>query len=266
MPRGMRAEVCVVPQRFTAAPSTGEPLAPCTPSGIPAIPAGKEKRCQRFRGGGHRPKPHAMFRETGTKISAPGRPRLQPWGRFGHHNIKKDVKLLESVQRRAMGMEKGLERPWEERLRALGVFSWIQGREGESVAGVDDVGAPSPAVGTGTSQIWFFRFWCSAFPSGKHRIPFPPKQYLEGTARSQIWNKTLDTLRKCATGSGSALPPLKHPFKKISEETLKFCAWNSLILKEQRQWDVNSQTLIPTASPNKTITNSLLFQKISWRI
>lgn len=44
----MRAEAS---QRFTAAPSTGEPLAPRTPSGIPAIPGAKQKRCQRFRAG-----------------------------------------------------------------------------------------------------------------------------------------------------------------------------------------------------------------------
>lgn len=70
--------------------------------------------------------PHATLRGTGTNISALGRPRLQSWGQFGHHNIKKDLKLLESVQRRAMRMDKGLGRPWEERLRALDVFSWIR--------------------------------------------------------------------------------------------------------------------------------------------
>lgn len=134
-------------------------------------PAGKEKRWQRV---GHTEHSHTRCSEgpagaTGTKVSAPGRPQLQSWGQLGHHNIKKDSKLLESVQRRAMRMEKGLERvcsagsgcPGEGR-RKRGCNGWC--------------GSTQPS--SRHWQIWFFRLWCCAFPCGKHRIHFSPKQYL----------------------------------------------------------------------------------------
>ncbi|KAJ7412802.1 hypothetical protein WISP_94462 [Willisornis vidua] len=44
--------------------------------------------------------------------------------RFWSQQYKKLIKLLESFQRRAVKMEKGLEgKPYEEQLRSLGVFS-----------------------------------------------------------------------------------------------------------------------------------------------
>ena len=43
---------------------------------------------------------------------------------FGHHNVRKDIKLLENIQRKATKMVKGLEdKTYELQLRPLGVLS-----------------------------------------------------------------------------------------------------------------------------------------------
>lgn len=56
------------------------------------------------------------------KISVP----LLGLGSFGYQN-KKNLKLLESIQRRDTRMVKDLEGPYEEWLRALSQFSWRKG-------------------------------------------------------------------------------------------------------------------------------------------
>jgi len=51
-------------------------------------------------------------------------PQLEHCEQFGAPQYKKGVKLLESVQRRATKMEKGLEgKTYKERLRSLSLFS-----------------------------------------------------------------------------------------------------------------------------------------------
>lgn len=52
-------------------------------------------------------------------------PHLKCWGQFGAPQYKKDIKPLDSIQRRVTRMVKSLEgMPYEEQLRALGLFSW----------------------------------------------------------------------------------------------------------------------------------------------
>lgn len=60
-------------------------------------------------------------REAGKQRRGEG-PHLE--GSFGHHSIKEDIKLLESVQRRATNIVKALEpSEYAEWLRSLVLFS-----------------------------------------------------------------------------------------------------------------------------------------------
>ena len=53
-----------------------------------------------------------------------GQPHLQCWGQLWVSQYQKDIKLLESIQRRATEMVNGLEgKPHEEQLRSLGLLS-----------------------------------------------------------------------------------------------------------------------------------------------
>lgn len=50
------------------------------------------------------------------------------WGQFCAAQPEKDLKVLESVQRRDMKMGEGMEVPDKEQLKALGLFSSEKGR------------------------------------------------------------------------------------------------------------------------------------------
>lgn len=65
-----------------------------------------------------------MDREVSGRLS----PHLEPCEHSWALQYKKDMKLLESIQRRSVKMLKGLEgKDDEEQLKALGVFSWRRG-------------------------------------------------------------------------------------------------------------------------------------------
>lgn len=151
-----------------------------------------------------------------------------PWvlGQFWAPQYKKDIKLIESVQRRATRMGKGLEgKLYEELLRALGLFSLEKGRLRGDLNAVFNL-LMRGGWGAGTSLYTLVtsdRAWGNSVKLSQGRFSLDTRKFFT--------QRVILELEQASQGSGHSTKP---EFKKHLDSALSH--WVALLGCRARSW------------------------------